>query len=287
MKKILVIGLVTILLVYFGVAGFFAFRQEVPKSKVGSLQSITTDPTPNSKGIVDLTLIMSGGSLNLSSSGSSATSVEIETNVRDWLPHQTTTAEGLRVEQLNRPRDNWQKVDYTVNNWLINAWQDPMDLKIDARIWDGELNLSGIDLRSFQLADLNSQSVIRFDQPGNLFDTFVIDSVRSNMKLLGILNSGAKNVILKVPFGNYLLDFSGKLQQDMSAVITTGMGKTRIEIADSANVQITYTGQTRKATIEGDWSRIEGTTYVHPNPGYLLDIVVNSDQGDLEVVIIK
>jgi ribosomal silencing factor RsfS len=223
----------------------------------------------------------------LSSSGSPESSVNIETNVQDWIPQQTTTEDGYRIEQPNRPRNNWQKVDYTVNNWRINAGQDPIDLKIDARIWDGELDLSGIDLRSFQLADLNSQSVIRFDHPANLFDTFVIDSVRSNMKVHSILNSGAKNVILKVPAGNYLLDFSGKLQQNMSAVITTGMGKTRIEIADSANVQITYSGQTRKATIEDDWSLVEGTTYVHSNPGYLLDIVINSDQGDLEVVIVK
>ena len=287
MKKILVIGLVTILVVFFGVTGFFAFRQDVPKSKVGSLQSITANPTPNSKGVVDLTLIMTGGSFNLSSSGSSESSVNIETNIQDWVPQQTATGEGYRIEQPNRPRNNWQKVDYTVNNWRINAGQNPMDLKIDARIWDGEIDLTGVDLRSFQLADLNSNSTIRFDKPTKLYDTFLIDSVRSKMNVYGLLNSGAKNVILKVPFGNYLLDFSGQLQQDMSAVITTGFGKTRIEIADSANVQITYTGQTRKATIEGDWSQGEGTTFIHSNPGYLLDIVVNSDQGDLEVVVVK
>ncbi len=84
-----------------------------------------------------------------------------------------------------------------------------------------------------------------------------------------------------------MLNFTGKLQQVMSAEMTTGLGKTRIEIADSANVQINYLGQTRKATIEGDWSYLEGTTYIHPNPGYLLDIVVTSDQGDLEVVTVK
>jgi hypothetical protein len=107
------------------------------------------------------------------------------------------------------------------------------------------------------------------------------------MKVIGLLNSGAKNVILKVPFGNYLLAFSGDLQQNMSAVITTGLGKTRIEIDNSTNARITYTGQTRKSTLQGDWSIVEGTTYVHSNPGYLLDIVINSDQGDLEVVIVK
>ena len=286
MKKILVIGLTIILAAFFGITGFLALRQEVPKSKVGQLQSFVYNPELNSAGLVDLTIIMAGGTLEVNPNNSLTTSVNVQTNVQDWSPKQTNT-DGMVIEQSNRPNNNWQQVDYTVNDWKILMGQDPLDLKVDARIWKGVIDLTGLNLQSFQLADLNSQSEIRFDNPSGIFDTFVIDSVRSNMKIFGLLNSGAKNVILKIPFGNYLVDFTGDLQQNMSAVITTGMGKTRIEIADSANVQITYTGQTRKATIEGDWSRTEGTTYIHPNPGYLLDIVVNSDQGDLEVVIVK
>jgi len=286
MKKILVIGLTIILAAFFGITGFLALRQEVPKSKVGQLQSFVYNPELNSAGLVDLTIIMAGGTLEVNPNNSLTTSVNVQTNVQDWSPKQTNT-DGMVIEQSNRPNNNWQQVDYTVNDWKILMGQDPLDLKVDARIWKGVIDLTGLNLQSFQLADLNSQSEIRFDNPTGIFDTFVIDSVRSNMKIFGLLNSGAKNVILKIPFGNYLVDFTGDLQQNMSAVITTGMGKTRIEIADSANVQITYTGQTRKATIEGDWSRTEGTTFIHPNPGYLLDIVVNSDQGDLEVVIVK
>lgn len=286
MKKILVIGLTTILAAYFGITGFLALRQEVPKSKVGQLQSFTYNPELNSVGQVDLTVIMAGGTLDFTPNNALTTSVNVQTNVQDWLPKQTN-ADGMVIEQSNRPNNNWQQVDYTVNDWKVLTGEDPLDVKIDARIWKGILDLTGVNLQSFQLADLNSQSEIRFDNPSGIFDTLVIDSVRSNMKIFGLLNSGAKNVILKIPFGNYLVDFTGDLQQNMSAVITTGMGKTRIEIADSANVQVTYTGQTRKATIEGDWSRTEGTTYIHPNPGYLLDIVINSDQGDLEVVFVK
>lgn len=286
MKKILVIGLTTILAAYFGITGFLALRQEVPKSKVGQLQSFVYNPELNSVGQVDLTVMMAGGTLDVTPNNALITSVNVQTNVQDWLPKQTN-ADGMVIEQSNRPSNNWQQVDYTVNDWKVLTGEDPLDVKIDARIWKGTLDLTGVNLQSFQLADLNSQSEIRFDNPSGIFDTFVIDSVRSNMKIFGLLNSGAKNVILKIPFGNYLVDFTGDLQQNMSAVITTGMGKTRIEIANSANVQITYLGQTRKATIEGEWSRTEGTTYIHPNPGYLIDIVVNSDQGDLEVVIVK
>ncbi|MBA3075773.1 MAG: hypothetical protein FP831_19430 [Anaerolineae bacterium] len=286
MKKILVIGLTTILIAFFGITGFLALRQEVPISKVGQLQAHIYNPVLNSAGQVDLTVIMAGGKLSVTPNNALTTSVNVQSNVQDWTPQQSA-ADGIVIEQSSRPKNNWQQVDYIVNDWQVLPGQNPLDLKIDARIWSGTLDLTGVNLQSFQLADLNSQSEIRFDNPSVLFDTFVIDSVRSNMKIFGLLNSGAKNVIFTIPFGNYLVDFTGDLQQDMSAAITTGMGKTRIEIADTANVQITYLGQTRNATIEGNWSRTEGTTYIHSNPGYLLDIVINSDQGDLEVVLVK
>ena len=286
MKKILVIGLTTILAAYFGITGFLASRQEVPESKVGQLQSFVYNPGLNSVGQVDLTIVMTGGTLDVTPNNALTTSVNVQTNILDWSPKQTNT-DGMVIEQSNRPKNNWQQVDYTVNDWNVLTGQNPLDLKIDAHIWKGILDLTGVNLQSFQLADVNSQSEIRFEKPGGPFDTFLIDSVRSNMKVMGLLNSGAKNMILKVPAGNYLLNFTGNLQQDMSAIITTGLGKTRIEIADSANVQITYKGLTRNSTIEGDWRLLEGTTFIHSNPGYLLDIVVNSDQGDLEVVIVK
>jgi hypothetical protein len=287
MKKILIYGLSSILVLYFVISGYFAFRREIPRSAVGELQSVGFEVTPNYKGIVDMTLLMAGGTLNLSAANSNTTSVSVKTNYQDWLPIETVTDTGYRIEQPVRPSNNWQPVDYITNDWVISTGSTPIDLKIDARIWDGELDLSGINLTGFQLADLDSHSMIRFTQPTTTFDTMIIDSLRSNMKVYGLLNSGARNAILKVPFGNYLLDFSGDLQEDMSAVITTGLGKTRIEISDTVNVRITYTGQTRKSTIEGDWIRLEGTTYVRTNPGNLLDIVVNSDQGDLEVVIVN
>lgn len=287
MKKTLIIGLSSILVLYFVISGYFAFRPEVPRSEVGDVQSRSFSTTPNDKGIVDMTLIMAGGTLNLSASNKDVASVSTSTNVQEWLPKETTTDKGILIEQSIRPSKSWQPVGYVTNDWDIQAGSAPIDLKIDARIWNGELNLSGVNLASFQLADMSSHSIIRFDQPTTLFDTLLIDSLRSNMKVYGLLNAGARNMILRVPFGNYFLDFSGDLQQDMSAVITTGMGLTRIEIADTANVRITYTGQTRKFTVDGDWTRLEGTTYARPNPGNLLDIVVNSDQGDLEVVIVN
>lgn len=287
MKKILIYGLSSVLVLYFAISGYFAFRREFPRSEVGELQSVDFEVAPNNKGIVDMTLLMAGGSLNLSAADSINTSISVKTNYQDWLPIETVTDTGFRIEQLVRPSNNWRPVDYITNDWVIGTGSAPIDLKIDARIWDGELDLSGVNLAGFQLADLGSHSVIRFTQPATTFDTLIIDSLRSNMKVYGLLNSGARNAILKVPFGNYQLDFSGDLQEDMSAVITTGLGKTRIEISETVNVRITYTGQTRKSTIEGDWTRLEGTTYVRANPGNLLDIVVNSDQGDLEVVIVK
>lgn len=287
MKKILAISLATIVVAFFVIGFILTSRNPIAKSMVGPMQSFEYQIDPGQEETSDLTLIKTGGTLNLASSGSSTSSINIDTNIDDWVPVVISNPGQLKIEQPNRPERNWQGADYAINDWQIDAGYENLDLKIDARIWKGVINLSGLNLSSFQLADLKSSSIIRIDNPTSVFNTFTVDSVQSDMKIIGLLNAGAKNVIIKAPFGDYLIDFSGELQQDMSVVITTGFGATRLEIPKNVNAQITYLAQSRKTTIEGDWKFVEGTTYVNPNPGYLLDIVVNSDQGDRQVVLVE
>jgi hypothetical protein len=66
-----------------------------------------------------------------------------------------------------------------------------LDLQIDARAWEGSLDFKGVDLRSFQLADAGSQGVIRFDRLTGPVSELVIDSARSNLQVVGLLNTGA------------------------------------------------------------------------------------------------
>jgi hypothetical protein len=72
----------------------------------------------------------------------------------------------------------------------------------------------------------------------------------------------------------------------MRVVVTTGLGVMRVEIDAAVNARVTYQGMTRKTTIQGDWISQDGA-YLHPNPGYLLDLVIQSDQGDLEVALVE
>jgi len=275
MNRILISGLIGTLLV--------AACTPAPVSQVKSYTyRLPSNPAEGS----DLTLLMAGGTLDIAPSASPETILYIQTNRADWVPIAHTDAGATTLEQPNRPPSTWQRVPEVINDWRLAAGSEPLDLKIDARMWEGSLDFTGVDLHSFQLADAGSQGVIRFGRPSGLVSRFVIDSARSNLQVYGLLNTGAEEAAITGAAGHYLLDFSGDLQRDMQVEVTTGLGVMRVEIDAAVNARITYRGMTRKTTIQGKWISEDGA-YIHPNPGYLLDLAINSDQGDLEVVLVE
>lgn len=255
-----------------------------PAAETGEEVAFTFQPTMNANGTISLSLALTGGTLNISRAGAEQTSVTIQTTVAAWQPVEKFEGEITSLTQSNRPTKGTP--GDPAQTWQVSAGKAPLTLKLDGRDWAGKLDLTGVNSPSFLLIDSGSQSTIIFDEPGGKVSNLVIDTVRSNMTVLGLANASAEQVIIEAVFGNYRLDFSGKLRQDMQVAITPGFGVMRLEIPRTANVEITYNGRTRSINIQGEWTHGGGTTYRRDNPGALLKIIVNSDQADLAVALV-
>ena len=195
----------------------------------------------------------------------------------------------------NEVHFNWDKFSWKdnlgehVNNELNFSLPPelPMELKLDLGLGDAELDFSRLYLTDVNLDCGLSDVIVRFDEPnGVACDRLSIDTGLGKLKALGLQYLRARDIYIKVGLGSANIDFSGKLDQNVSLNIDVGLGSLELKLPRNANIRanitdnfLSHVDTDELIQRQGEWV---SPTWNEDRPTIELDIDVGMGSVDLD-----
>jgi hypothetical protein len=255
---------------------------DLPEPKTGPTETVKIAEDAPSTTPADVTIGMGGGKLTIGPGSDRLVEGTVDYNISDWKPEVNRSGNEVSIEQS--VKDASFLGGKVVNNWDLRLGKTPMDLTIQAGAYEGELDLSGLALRSLRISDGASKANVTFNLPNpDEMTNFTYSTGASNVDLEGLLNANFREMNFKGGAGNFSLDFSGAMTHEVKVFIEGGLGNMTLVIPKGLNAQINVSGGLNNVSTQGTWT-IEGQEYhTIGTEGPLLKIQVNMGVGNLRL----
>jgi hypothetical protein len=258
----------------------------IPRLRTGPTETFTvSEPLPEDVEVVNLTLTMAAGELDLTGGGEDVLSGQIRYNVEDWEPQLENEGDRIILRQgdgdtnVGIPTNGSQ----IINDWELQLGDIPYDLTVTAGAYDGTLELGGVPLRRLEVRDGASSAQVSFDSPNpEEMSSLSYDTGASSVTLSGLANSNAAQVNFNGGAGEYTLDFSGELQRDMDVTAKAGVSSLTIRVPAGTAVEVRVDGGLSDVDLDGGWSQ-SGDTYTLSGSGPTITIDVDMGVGSLKL----
>lgn len=251
-------------------------------AKPGPTQEFTVNEPLGSAAITDVQLKMGAGKLTLQPGASGLISGVIRYNILSWKPSVKRTDSQLIIDQGNPSAGGL--LGSIVNDWTLQLGKAPMTLRIDAGAYEGDLDLSGLTLRSLAIRDGASKVQVKFTAPNpGQMDSFTYNTGASTVVLAGLANANFQQMKFQGGAGAYALDFSGDLRTDATVSIKAGVGSVQISVPPGTSSQVNVSGALTKVSAQGSWTTV-GKTYSTAGSGKSLTINVEMSVGTLKLI---
>ncbi len=279
-KMMITIAIATVLLVTLSCS----FTVNAPKVSTGETKTFTVNepaPTGNEPAKVDVQ--MGAGKLNIAGGASNLVEGTIRYNVLVWEPKVTRDGNLINIHQgtekeIKIPDDN------VVNDWELNLGSTPIDLSVSAGAYEGAMDLSGIALTNVTIQDGASKATIQINSENPIeMNTFEYKTGASQVKISGISNANASTFKFDGGAGDFTLDFSGKLQRDLTVEVKAGVSSLTIIIPNDIPARVTVTGGLNNISPQGTWT-IVGNSYEKSGTGPGIEITLEMGVGSLKLV---
>jgi len=226
---------------------------------------------------------MGAGELNLTGGAAGLVEGTIEYNIDEWKPLIEKRENYFRLYQENVESLSF-KTDIT-NQWDLKLNSEvPLDLEVNAGAYEGDLDLSGLRLRSLEVTDGASKVEVRFTTPNpETMSRLSYRTGASDVTLEGLANANFQEMEFESGAGNYTLDFSGELKQDANVTIRSGVSQVTVIIPAGMRAQVESEGALNDVDLDGDWTN-QGDRYQTEGAGPLLTIQVDMGVGRLNLV---
>ncbi len=112
--------------------------------------------------------------------------------------------------------------------------------------------------------------------------TFRYGTGASSVTLEGLANSRASEIIFKGGAGDYTLDFSGQLQNDINVSIDAGISNVKIIVPRGVSARLSIDGGLSNVEANGNWEK-SGNVYETTGDGPVITFDVTMGAGNLEL----
>lgn len=237
-------------------------------------------PYPDTTGTPVLIIGFGAGELNLSPGADALVSGTAQYNYPVLKPKISTTGAVVKLNQGNS--EGAVNLPAQIENtWDLQLGAEPVNLQIEAGAYKARFDFSGLALTSLSIKDGASDVKLKFTEPNQaVMSLLSYETGASNVTLEGIGYASPASFTFKCGAGNYKLDFSGELTQNMTAKIDAGLGNVTLVIPEGVPAQVTVEGGLSNITTGSGWSQ-EGNTYTQQGSGPMITILVNVGLGNL------
>ncbi|HZW04345.1 MAG TPA: toast rack family protein [Anaerolineaceae bacterium] len=257
-------------------------RVDLDNIETGSTNTLAIEePLPDGEERAVVRLRMSAGTLNIEGGANGLVEGEIEYNVARWEPEIERSGDRLTIMQ-DRIRGGLPG-DRVINHWDLRLGDIPLDLAIEAGAYQGTLDLSGLSIVDLSISDGASDAQVTFDEPNpERMRTFRYETGASQVRLNGLANANFEELVFEGGTGNYRLDFSGELQQDARAQVTSGLSNLDLIFPEDMAVEVRVTGGLNNVSTSGRWT-INDDVYTREGAGPQLLVEVEMGLGNLNI----
>jgi len=248
-------------------------------------ENISVPLLPDTKAIPDVTLKFAAGTLNLQPGADGALVAGTATyNVAELKPTVSTENGNILIETGNFDLKGLPKLNQDViNNWELLLGASPMRLVINAGAYQGDYELGGLSLERLQIEDGAAQVDVNFSTP-NLaqMSSLQYSTGASQVSLKGLANANTTDMTFRGGAGEYTLDFSGELQNDMVVNVESGVSSVTIIVPEGVNAQVISDSGFMTVSTSGSWKQ-NGNTYQLTGSGNTITINVKMGAGNLKL----
>jgi hypothetical protein len=169
------------------------------------------------------------------------------------------------------------------NEWDLMLGETPMELEINAGAYQGRYEFGGLALTGLTIKDGASDVVVAFSAPNPTeMSVFRYETGASNVELTGLANVNCATLIFNGGAGNYTLDFSGELTQDLTARVETGFGDLKLVVPEDVDARVTVEGGAVNVNHSSGWGQ-SNRTYTQDSSGPTLTIIVKMGAGNVTI----
>ncbi len=259
----------------------------LPQVTTGPTQTLNiSEPAPGAGQTAVVQIGMGAGTLNISAGAAGLVEGTVQYNVAEWKPTVTHTGGMVTIEQ-GQPKNNIglpQSGSKIVNDWALKLGNAPMALTVNAGAYNGTLSLGGVPLTALTIHDGASNAKVTFDAANpQSMSTLNYDTGASTVTLSGLANANAQSVAFTGGAGDYQLDFSGKLQHDMTVSVKAGASTVRLVVPPGVSAKVTVTGGLNNVNADSTWAH-SGDTYTQSGSGPTVTVNVDMGVGSLKLV---
>lgn len=257
----------------------------IPRVNTGPTQTLSvSEPAPASGQNAEVQITMGAGTLALDPGAEGLVEGQVSYNVAEWQPTVTHTGNSVAIVQ-GQPNNVALPLggNDVVNDWTLKLGNVPMTLTVDAGAYEGTLNLGGVPLTSVAIQDGASKAKVVFATPNpQTMSTLTYETGASNVELRQLANANAQSLDFKGGAGNYVLDFSGKLQRDLAVSVTSGVSSVQLIVPAGVAASVNVSGGLNNVSTTGSWTH-SGDTYTQTGSGPALTITVDMGVGNLKI----
>jgi hypothetical protein len=256
----------------------------VPRIDTGPTQTVSiSEAAPAGAEVVDLTVNMAAGRLDIAGGATEQVEGEISYNVAEWEPAVSRDGAAITISQ-RRIGNGGLPRGQVVNDWALRLGETPMNLTINSGAYEGTLALGGLPVRRLAISDGASNARVSFDSL-NLEDMELLsyDTGASSVTLTGLANANFAEMRFNGGAGDFTLDFSGDLQRDATVNTRAGVASLRIVVPAATAARVVVTSSLTNINTQGTWNQT-GSTYETGGSGPLLTINVDMGVGSLTLV---
>ena len=237
-------------------------------------------PVPSGSGTPIISLGFGAGELYLNPGGEGLISGTATYNVEALKPIVSTNGSVVKITQGNTQGFNAIPQDIK-NIWDFKLGSSPVDLTIEAGAYKARFELGGLALTNLTIKDGAADVKLSFMSP-NTADMGILryETGASNVVVEGIGNASPASLIFKCGAGNYTLDFSGQLQNNITGHIEAGLGNVSLTIPSGVPAQVTVESGLSNISAGSGW-QVNGDTYIQEGTGPAINLIVDIGAGNL------
>jgi len=171
------------------------------------------------------------------------------------------------------------------NTWDLKLGPMPMELTLDVGGTETEIELGALALSDLAVTQGMGDFQLSFSRPNQIeMENLKFKGGASSTKLIGLANARVRDISFEGGAGEFTLDFSGELQNDMEVDISGGVGEITIIVPKGVAAQVSSSGAMSGIEVMGDWQKSDETTYILPGEGHKITIKANIGLGNLKLL---
>ncbi len=165
--------------------------------------------------------------------------ISIDYAVRNRVGYMDLTL-GEGHEEGEHKKGSFKISDVKDGKWYLK-YSDaiPISFDVELGVGNGDFDLSGLQVKDFNLSTGASDVNLSFDQPNkSTIDNINIETGVSKFHGRNLGNANFKRFTFKGGVGSYTLDFNGSLKNEVDIDIEVGLGLLTVIIPDDVGAKI-------------------------------------------------